>query len=475
MLSDVIINQKAATEGANNTLDFIPGNNFLGIVANQLYDESNPMTLPLFHQGKVRYGDAHPSCGNNRSLKVPAAMYYPKLEKPSDRCFVNHCINYDDANISNKMRRLQLKQCRSGFYDFSSKDAILIPTGKTFAIKSAHDSNKRTSREGQMYGYQALNKGLELYFEIEVDDNSLIPVIEKSLIGEKHIGRSRTSQYGLVRIEKSLFTTPSSNKTTDKYTVVYADARLVYVDKKTGLPTLRPKADDLGIKGGNIVWEKSQIRTFQYSPWNLKRQCFDADRIGFEKGSVFIVEGGECSGVSSYTGSFKTEGFGKVIYNPDFLHSDSDGQAIFRLCNDSQEDNAVVNITSSESQLVRFLIKRKAWIAQEQQIYDMVNKQIDEYKKLETFRGGEFSSQWGTIRSMATLSGVNLKERLFKEETGYLSHGIASKKWNKKQRYDSFLRFFNNVEELCNKDAELVRRAVINLASEMAKQSKTEA
>ena len=33
LLSDVILNQKAATEGPNKTLDFIPGSCFLGIVA----------------------------------------------------------------------------------------------------------------------------------------------------------------------------------------------------------------------------------------------------------------------------------------------------------------------------------------------------------------------------------------------------------------------------------------------------------
>ena len=35
LLSDVILNQKAATEGPNQTLDFIPGSCFLGIVASQ--------------------------------------------------------------------------------------------------------------------------------------------------------------------------------------------------------------------------------------------------------------------------------------------------------------------------------------------------------------------------------------------------------------------------------------------------------
>lgn len=39
LLSDVILNQKSATEGTNVTLDFIPGNCFLGIVAGVLYDK----------------------------------------------------------------------------------------------------------------------------------------------------------------------------------------------------------------------------------------------------------------------------------------------------------------------------------------------------------------------------------------------------------------------------------------------------
>ena len=61
--SDVIINQKAATVGNQSSLDFIPGSNFLGISASELYNKysSDPYTTwLLFHSGKVRFGDAHP-------------------------------------------------------------------------------------------------------------------------------------------------------------------------------------------------------------------------------------------------------------------------------------------------------------------------------------------------------------------------------------------------------------------------------
>jgi hypothetical protein len=50
--SDVVLNSSLATEGAINTLDYIPGNVFLGIVA-QKYDEFGSEAYDIFHSGKV--------------------------------------------------------------------------------------------------------------------------------------------------------------------------------------------------------------------------------------------------------------------------------------------------------------------------------------------------------------------------------------------------------------------------------------
>ena len=91
MLSDVILNQKAATEGPNQTLDFIPGSCFLGIVASQ-YEalQNDGKAMEIFHSGKVRFGDAHPSKDGFRGLKVPAVMFHPKLEKASEVLYIHH-------------------------------------------------------------------------------------------------------------------------------------------------------------------------------------------------------------------------------------------------------------------------------------------------------------------------------------------------------------------------------------------------
>ena len=81
LLSDLILSQSSSTEGTQQTLDFIPGNNFLGLVAKELYQDGSSESLALFHSGKVRFGDAHPSANGVRSLKVPASCFIPNCRR----------------------------------------------------------------------------------------------------------------------------------------------------------------------------------------------------------------------------------------------------------------------------------------------------------------------------------------------------------------------------------------------------------
>lgn len=126
LLSDVILNVKSASEGPNETLDFIPGNNFLGIAAKELYEDGSPESLYIFHSGHVRFGDAHPCAekDNIRTLRTPAAMYYPKLMKETDgEVYINYLI--PDLESDDILKK-QLKQCRSGFYAFSGNEGIRL-------------------------------------------------------------------------------------------------------------------------------------------------------------------------------------------------------------------------------------------------------------------------------------------------------------------------------------------------------------
>ncbi|MBO5699235.1 MAG: hypothetical protein J6R79_04445 [Bacteroidaceae bacterium] len=471
LLSDVILNQNSASEGANQTLDFIPGSNFLGIAASTLYIDVDAESWEIFHSGNVRFGDAHPSLVDSkfRGLKTPASFFYPKLSHPSEKLYVHHKI----PNVSDvELKKEQLKQCRSGFCDFSKEKAVLVQTNTNFAIKSAYDKVYRRSKDEQMYGYESLQKDLVLYFEVEVLNEALVDKVRDSLVGKKRIGRSRTAQYGLVDIEVCEYEEVCSNPACGSYVEVYADSRLIFLDEY-GLPTFQPKAEDLGLKG-EVCKELSQIRTFQYAPWNYKRQCFDTDRCGIEKGSVFVVKTDACPAQSQYVGAYNNEGFGKVIYNPMFFKADEKGIAKVALVEAVTKKAQSVALLSG-SPLLTYLSKKKEEECVESQVYKRVNEWVEKNKKI--FTDFSFASQWGQIRSIAMKCKTkgDLYQELFEKHTtlkgkpfnaAYLGHGVAEDKWRERGRLGKFKEFFENMSE------ENVQIAVINLASEMQKKCK---
>lgn len=484
LLSDVILNQKAATEGPNKTLDFIPGSCFLGIVASegryQKFDDKG-LAMDIFHSGQVRFGDAHPSTGNVRGLKIPASMFYPKLKKASEELYIHHAVPNLD---SEKMKKKQLKQCRNGFYVFSDDEAVEVKIDTNFTIKSAYDREKRCSKDEKMYGYESLQRGLVLYFDLELDNDNLVEDVKNALVGQKRVGRSRTAQYGLVEIMslpnendreyKDVESTQSYVALKDKdgkdikCITVYADGRLVFLDDY-GLPTFQPTAVQLGLpENAEILWDKSQIRTFQYAPWNFKRQCFDTDRCGIEKGSVFVVDVSKCEAIpelkSQYVGSYKNEGFGKVIYNPDFLKADNDGKAKCVIKETKKDSSPKEKKPLSGSPLLEYVKDQQNREDKDNNIYKAVNEWVDQNKQL--FQGKEkFASQWGAIRgiAMATKDDSKIKDNV----VTYISHGVKSTDWDGNRR-NKLENFMNG----CNKDN--IRIGLVNLAAEMAKKCRKE-
>lgn len=486
LLSDVILNQKAASEGANNTLDFIPGSNFLGIVAAK-YADFGDAAMEVFHSGKVRFGDAHPVCKGHdvmRTLRVPASMYYPKLKKASEVCYIHHEYSRDKDTEGDGRNPQQLKQCRQGFYAFENGAGFKAETSTNFALKSAYDREARRSKDSQMFGYEALDKGAVFYFEVEVDSDDLAETISAALLGERNIGRSRTAQYGSVKIEKYDFTEAQSRSPkADGYVTVYADGRLIFIDDN-GEPTFRPTAKDLGLDSGEIDWERSQVRTFQYAPWNGKRKTRDADRCGIEKGSVFVISGCKAQDLKSrYVGAYRNEGFGRVIYNPEFLDTAdnaSNGQARFKLKEGEKEATGTKKPTLipadkiNNSPLLNYINRAIRDKEEDEYIRKKVNKFVedntDRFKKDREL----FASQWGAIRTIAMQykDGKVIKDRLFvqakeKKDCGYLVHGVAKDKWSSGGRKDLLEKFLKEMDK--SGYGDITAKALINLASEMAK------
>lgn len=498
LLSDVILNQRAATEGNQESLTFIPGNCFLGIVAKDYMSFPIKEQTEIFHSGHVRFGDAHPASkeAKTRSLHIPASLFYPKLKSLGEESYIHHFYSRSDDKNGTQGQPQQLKQCREGYYEFAENEANAVDSQKSFAIKSAYDRTLRKSKDSQMFGYEGLEKGSEFYFSVEIDDEALAPIIEEKLTGRKHVGRSKTAQYGLIEITKGSFqeipSAPSLFSINgNSYITVYADGRLIFLDE-TGTATFQPTAQMLGLNG-EIDWEKSQIRTFQYAPWNGKRQTRDADRVGIEKGSVFVVKLHEPptgSQLPSYVGNYNNEGFGKVIYGWNLLQkAGENGQTDLQLSHKTKAQ-ATETRALEGTPLLAFLARKKHKSSSSVYIYEQVNHFVKMYKPL--FSQGKFSAQWGAIRNIALQNSTmdkillelfdktELKKRVASptdsstqqiKERGYIAHGIKKKDWENKQR-GKILREF--IEQMGNSQeyGDLSQRALVNLASEMAKNNK---
>jgi len=487
LLSDVILQDQSTVGQLQRSLDFIPGNTFLGIMARKYDAYSKEQQMALFHDGTVRYGDAHPICsgGNIRSLKIPASLYYPKLKGMEGGLYIHHIYNRGEDREDGG-RPQQLKQCRNGFYVFdkSNSEMRLVELDKILSQKSAYDRERRASEDKKMYIYESLKSGAEFLFEVDFDNENLKDQIVGGLTGTHFIGRSRTAQFGHAEITVcDYLDIPSDDMREGEYVTVYADGRLIFLDSYH-YATFRPTPEQLGVKGGVIDWSKSQIRTFQYAPWNGKRQAYDTDRCGIEKGSVFVIktDGWKKESDSAYVGSYQNEGFGKVIYNPDFLHhaTGTNGLSSYRIMPFEKGTEEKIEPVSETSLLVRHLKRAQ----EEDKILSFIYKEVNTfivrycdyyYDSPNTKERESFASQWGQIREMAKKakgdSDLKSDINVFLNKTKN-----RKEKWNENQRLIRLNQFIDAISKYQGTaiitKSEMVRTALLNLSIEMAKKSR---
>ena len=429
LLSDVVLKSSTATEGFINNLDYISGAKFLGIAAKELYDENNPeKTLDIFHNGKTQFGDAHVAIDGKRSIKAPAVWFFKKGEGIGEEKFLHHKLSTaEKKNLSE--RGIQLKQARTGFFE-GGKFTILE---SNFTIKSAYDSNLRKSKNSQMYGYYALPKGSAWLFNVDTKVEYAKEIIS-ALEGKKRIGRSRSAEYGLAEISVSQQNIETKNKSISPGEIcIYADSNLCFYDE-FGQNTLQPTVKQLGLSNNSeIIWSKSQVRSRKYQTWNSKRYNRDADRMIIEKGSVFVIKTNTKLNTSDFKngiGAHKNEGFGKVIFNPDFLMSDTNILDLELVKHEFGLDDTKYFIEKgSKDDLIKDFLQARS---DEKERVVKVDELVNDFKmEHENKYNGITASQWGQVRNYAkhAANEAALKDLLFAKEVGYFMHGQSEHKW----------------------------------------------
>ena len=475
--SDVVLTQTSATSGPQSSLDFIPGSCFWGIVAHHVYRTQNEHVYDVLYSGNCRFGDAHPSFGNFRGLRTPASFYYEKdkdMYAGTSQVYVSHKVDRWKEGI-------QPKQCRGGFVTViqnNEKTEIKkVNTSSTMAIKTAWSRDTRSPEKSQLFAYESLDKGIEMLFWVELAGENKqrnAEIIVNALSGIRRVGRSRSAQYGLVDIEqvtKENCNMPESDrsKSSDGIYAVYADSRLIFLDS-AGQPHFQPAAKDLGFTDdAKILWKKSQIRTFSYSSFNSQRVTHNSDYAGIEKGSVFMVQSPAPPSGDEWVGSFKSEGFGHVIYNPTFFEV-ADGDCVssckFVKAEDSCAEYCCVTMTEQEERLFKWLESAKKESDVMSGIFDL-NNEMNQY-----FNASASSSQWGQIRKIAMVSDTydNLRSSIVE----FITKGLRKDFWRGKPG-TALMKYLDVdlLSLLTNHDVDrYAPMAVVNLASVMAAKSK---
>jgi hypothetical protein len=426
LLSDLIISSSPATEGQNQSLDYIPGAKFMGAVAKKLYKESEPSsTQDLFHIGKVRFSNAYPL----GTVPVPFGWFQPKSSS-DNMVYLHH--NLTIAQHSNfRKDGIQLKQVRNGY--FHLKTGEIQSVIQQFRLKSAYDEQAKKSMDEKMFGYFSLPQQSLWEFSVEDDSGAYEEVIIKALEGINHLGKSKSAEYGLAEIQFIRKESTDISISHSGELVLYAESDWCFLDEFGQTTTLPSPSDLCGDPSAKINWLKSQIRTKKHQSWNGKRGGRDSDRMVISKGSCIILTTSKpvsSDFFSSGLGSHKTEGFGKVSVNPNFLTGDgiSKIQLVQKEINGSPYYSDLHD--PKASQRVDILINRGLALDFDRQI----NLRVQEFiKSHRTEFKGINKSQWGTLRSYSkqflTLDAFNTMVFGTSEIQGFLVKGKSSQQW----------------------------------------------
>jgi hypothetical protein len=439
LLSDLVLTSSAATESHSSSLNYISGSKFLGIVSRSLYQmEDEKSTIDIFHNEVVKFGDAHPFVGGKRFYPSPANFYFKKGEGLSDSIFLHHNL---DNPVQERLRaeNVQLKQSRTGYIQPELKSQVTIK--QNYRLKSAYDPDTRKSKDSQMFGYFSLPAYSDWVFTVEDQSGFYLEKIKEALVGKKRIGRSKSAEYGLVDIKFIQELDEVKEQNFLGRTLIYAHSNLCFVNQY-GETTAQPNPEQLtGLSSEDceILWDQSQLRSRKYQSWNGKRNCRDADRIIIEKGSVFVLNLKKSVSSSFFgggIGSYKSEGFGSVLINPDFLPLEGSNLTYsFKTQSELgiQKDAYSEIADESAQEVFKALAKRQNLISFDQQVKSAVKEFLDNHRHY--FKTVN-KSQWGTLRAYAkqcltldafdTLVFGNLAE---KGMEGFIYKGSSQNQW----------------------------------------------
>lgn len=324
----LIISQQAASAGAHQSLDYLPGSTLLGLVASRLYAAlTSDEAWMVFHSGLVRFGDALPLVNDQAGLPVPLCWHTYKGEIAHSNQYLL-ADNVFDPSLADSDRTRQPVQMRGGY---ATPSGQLIHPKRQQTLKTAIDRATGMAAESQLFGYEALAAGQHFRCSVSADAN--VPValwqrVQQALQGKASLGRSRSAQFGRVSIAANSRATNAylaGEATSTRLTLWLLSDLLL---EEQGQPCLTPLPNLLNLpEGSRWLSESSFLRSRRYSSYNAYRRHYDCERQVISGGSVLRFElprpltATEIETLQQGLGLQIESGLGAVWVNPPLLTS----------------------------------------------------------------------------------------------------------------------------------------------------------
>jgi hypothetical protein len=442
LLEDVIVSQRAAMIGGHNSLDYLPGATLLGACAARLYARlSEQQAYTVFHSGQVRFGNALPLSDTNRFC-YPMPLCWHQQKSGETAIVVNRSqVDFKQLQPKNLLNyqlekypeRIQPQQLRSGYI---ALDGRVTQPAPNLRMKAAIDPKTGRAIIDQLFGYTSLPQGMRFGFILEADKEvpkTLFNQVVETLNSRLQIGRSRSAEYGNVMVANADWTEDDKTRQPEKKTqeiTLWLLSDLALLDK-WGQPTLLPTTQDLGLPDGQLVLEKTFIRSRRYAPFNSHYRRRELERTLLSMGSVLHFGLNKPTEIQSLikklqagVGLYRQAGLGQVWVNP----------LLLRTHQPSLETALTVETARApdppKTPLAKWLLAHVVQTSQAQVIEETAEKWIKTLRLLyrsaqlltsapEGVLVGPSPTQWGRVLELAktpNLTATDIRTLLFTDE-----------------------------------------------------------
>lgn len=423
LLEDCVFSARTATTGGHQALDRIPGQALLGAAAAESYNKfPADQAFDIFHSGGFRFGDGLPGRGHSFALPMPLSWHHYKGEEPRQegghRLAPDRVLNLLHARPAPERQPVQMRK------GYVLEDGSWIRPRTSLRLKTAIAPDTGRAAEAQLFGYASLTKGQQFVAELQCDDKleEYMSTVVESLAGECLLGRSRSAEYGRVRIEPidAIGSPQPAESATELHLLLMSDLALV---DENGQPALEPKPGLLGLGDGEIDWQRTWLRTRRYSVWNQYRNGYDRERVVINAGSVVTLkldrapDEAALVALQAGVGCHRECGLGRILVNPDLLASGrpafKDAIAIPASDAEARPDDPLIDWLQGQMGLQDIEVDRKA-----EEITARFRTNVERARHIAgvspALPFGPSRSQWGGVLEVArTTRADGMIARLF--------------------------------------------------------------